>query len=198
MPYMYHYASFLQNPCQIKSSLKGICVDRSSEPINFRKFLLFALYSSSRIGNSGDACYLLRDLGCKPLLQFAILHSFVYLCNLECILLEIIASGERMIDFMNLDERSMGMFWVLSFTMAQPACDAVMNWFTSAGGTEFMQGPNMQPNERMTMMRETYPLSMSLLSGLSINLCLKLAFQLEETIFLGQVKLFFFCCYYPS
>jgi mediator of RNA polymerase II transcription subunit 23 len=102
--------------------------------------------------------------------------------------LEMIASGERMIDFMNLDERAMGMFWVLSFTMAQPACDAVMNWFTSAGGAEFIQGPNMQPNERMTMMRETYPLSMTLLSGLSINLCLKLAFQLEETIFLGQVK----------
>lgn len=93
-----------------------------------------------------------------------------------------------MIDFMNLDERAMGMFWVLSFTMAQPACDAVMTWFTSAGGTDFMQGSNMQPNERMTMMHETYPLSMSLLSGLSINLCLKLAFQLEETIFLGQVK----------
>uniref|UniRef100_A0A453PHV5 Mediator complex subunit 23 n=1 Tax=Aegilops tauschii subsp. strangulata TaxID=200361 RepID=A0A453PHV5_AEGTS len=96
------------------------------------------------------------------------------------------ASGERMIDFMNLDERAMGMFWVLSFTMAQPACDAVMTWFTSAGGAEFMQGPNMQPNERVTMMHETYPLSMVLLSGLSINLCLKLAYQLEETIFLGQ------------
>ncbi|KAL5207993.1 hypothetical protein ABZP36_032428 [Zizania latifolia] len=96
------------------------------------------------------------------------------------------ASGERMIDFMNLDERAMGMFWVLSFTMAQPACEAVMNWFTSVGVTDLIQGPNMQPNERITMMRETYPLSMSLLSGLSINLCLKLAFQLEETIFLGQ------------
>nr|CAB3450989.1 unnamed protein product [Digitaria exilis] len=96
------------------------------------------------------------------------------------------ASGERMIDFMNLDERATGMFWVLSFTMAQPACEAVMNWFTSAGMQDLIQGPNMQPNERIMMMRETYPLSMSLLSGLSINLCLKLAFQLEETIFLGQ------------
>lgn len=95
------------------------------------------------------------------------------------------ASGERMIDFMNLDERAMGMFWVLSFTMAQPACEAVMNWFTSAG-TDVIQGPNMQPNERIAMMRETCPLSMSLLSGLSINLCLKLAFQLEDSIFLGQ------------
>ncbi|CAN6233571.1 unnamed protein product [Urochloa humidicola] len=96
------------------------------------------------------------------------------------------ASGERMIDFTNLDERATGMFWVLSFTMAQPACEAVMNWFTSAGMADLIQGPNMQPNERIMMMRETYPLSMSLLSGLSINLCLKLAFQLEETIFLGQ------------
>jgi len=92
-----------------------------------------------------------------------------------------------MIDFTNLDERATGMFWVLSFTMAQPACEAVMNWFASAGMADLIQGPNMQPNERIMMMRETYPLSMSLLSGLSINLCLKLAFQLEETIFLGQV-----------
>lgn len=91
-------------------------------------------------------------------------------------------------DFMNLDERSMGMFWVLSFTMAQPACDAVMNWFTSAGHTEILQGPNLQSNDRMMMLRETYPLSMTLLSGLSTNLCLKLAYQLEEAIFLGQVR----------
>ncbi|XP_020083151.1 mediator of RNA polymerase II transcription subunit 23 isoform X2 [Ananas comosus] len=94
--------------------------------------------------------------------------------------------GERMIDFMNLDDRSMGMFWVLSFTMAQPACEAVMNWFTSAGVTDLLQASNVQTNERVMMMRETYPLSMSLLSGLSINLCLKLAYQLEEAIFLGQ------------
>ncbi|XP_038985273.1 mediator of RNA polymerase II transcription subunit 23 [Phoenix dactylifera] len=97
------------------------------------------------------------------------------------------ASGERTMDFMNLDERSMGMFWVLSFTMAQPACDAVMNWFTSAGVTEILQGSNVQSNDRMVMLRETYPLSMTLLSGLSTNLCLKLAYQLEDAIFLGQV-----------
>lgn len=92
-----------------------------------------------------------------------------------------------MIDFVNLDDRSMGMFWVLSFTMAQPACEAVMNWFTSAGITDLLQASNVQTNERVMMMRETYPLSMSLLSGLSINLCLKLAYQLEDAIFLGQV-----------
>lgn len=90
-------------------------------------------------------------------------------------------------DFMNLDDRSMGMFWVLSFTMAQPACDAVVNWLTSLGVVELPQGPNVQSGEKMMMMRETCPLPMPLLSGLSINLCLKLAFQLEETIFLGQV-----------
>ncbi|KAL6003488.1 Mediator of RNA polymerase II transcription subunit 23 [Asimina triloba] len=97
-----------------------------------------------------------------------------------------VTKGERMMDYLNLDERSMGMFWVLSFTMAQPACEAVMNWLTSAGVTE-LQGSNLQSNERTMMMRETCPLPMSLLSGLSINLCLKLTFQLEETIFLGQV-----------
>ncbi|KAG9457178.1 hypothetical protein H6P81_001686 [Aristolochia fimbriata] len=98
-----------------------------------------------------------------------------------------VSKGERMMDFMNLDERTMGMFWVLSYTIAQPACDAVMNWFTSAGVTELLPGSNLQTNERMMAMRESCPLPMTLLSGLSINLCLKLAFQLEETIFLGQV-----------
>jgi mediator of RNA polymerase II transcription subunit 23 len=91
------------------------------------------------------------------------------------------------IDFANLDERTMGMFWILSFTMAQPACEAVMNWFTSTGETDLLQGPNMHTNDRITIMRETFPLSMTFLSGLSFNMCLKLAFQLEETIFLGQV-----------
>ena len=61
-------------------------------------------------------------------------------------------------------------------------------WFTSAGIADLIQGPNMQSNERTMMMRASYPMSMPLLSGMSINLCLKLAFQLEETIFLGQVE----------
>lgn len=99
-----------------------------------------------------------------------------------------VLSGDRMIDFMSMDDRSMGMFWVLSYTMAQPACEAVMAWLTSAGATELLQGSNLQPNERLMMMQETCPLPMSLLSGLSINLCMKLAFQIEESLFLGQVK----------
>ncbi|KAK1315190.1 Mediator of RNA polymerase II transcription subunit 23 [Acorus calamus] len=90
-----------------------------------------------------------------------------------------------MMDFMNLDDRSMGMFWVLSFTMAQPAAEAVINWFNAAGVSE-LQGSNLPPGDRIAMMRECHPLPMSLLSGLSFNLCLKLAFQIEETIFLGQ------------
>lgn len=92
-----------------------------------------------------------------------------------------------MLDLTNLDEKSMGMFWVLSFTMAQPACEAIMNWLTSSGAQDLLQGPNVQSGDRMMMLRETYPLPISLLSGLSINLCMKLAYQLEETIFLGQV-----------
>ena len=61
-------------------------------------------------------------------------------------------------------------------------------WFMSARIADLIQGPNMQSNERTMMMRASYPMSMPLLSGMSINLCLKLAFQLEETIFLGQVE----------
>ncbi|KAJ4816734.1 Mediator of RNA polymerase II transcription subunit 23 [Rhynchospora pubera] len=94
--------------------------------------------------------------------------------------------NKERIDFANMDERTMGMFWVLSFTMAQPACEAVMNWFTSTGETDLLQGPNMHINDKITIMRETFPLSMTFLSGLSFNMCLKLAYQLEGTIFLGQ------------
>ncbi|XP_078444116.1 mediator of RNA polymerase II transcription subunit [Wolffia australiana] len=98
-----------------------------------------------------------------------------------------VTKGERL-DFMNLDDRTIGMFWVLSFTMAQNGCDAIVNWLTSLGVSELPpQGPSLQSGEKIMMMRETCPLSMSLLSGFSINLCSKLAYQLEESIFLGQV-----------
>ncbi|XP_020551933.1 mediator of RNA polymerase II transcription subunit 23 isoform X1 [Sesamum indicum] len=96
-------------------------------------------------------------------------------------------SGERIMDYMNMDERSIGMFWVVSYTMAQPACETVMNWLTSAGVTEILPGPNLQPNERLMVMQEVSPLPISLLSGFSINLCLKLANQMEESMFSGQV-----------
>ncbi|KAF9587040.1 hypothetical protein IFM89_039726 [Coptis chinensis] len=95
--------------------------------------------------------------------------------------------GERIMDYMNLDDRSIGMFWVLSYTMAQPACEAVMSWLTSAGMTELIPGSSVQLNERIMVMQECSPLPMSLLSGLSINLCLKLALQIEESLFFGQV-----------
>lgn len=92
-------------------------------------------------------------------------------------------------DYMNLDDRSIGMFWVVSYTMAQPACETVMNWLTSAGFTELLTGPNLQSNERIMVMREVVPLPISLLSGFSINLCLKLALQIEDSMFSGQVLL---------
>lgn len=88
---------------------------------------------------------------------------------------------------MNMDERSVGMFWVVSYTMAQPACESVMNYLTSAGVTDLLPGSNLQANERFMVMREVSPLPISLLSGFSINLCLKLAFQIEESMFNGQV-----------
>lgn len=99
-------------------------------------------------------------------------------------------SGDRMIDYMNMDDRSIGMFWVVTYTMAQPACETVMNWLSSAGVTEWT-GSNLQPNERLMVTREVSPLPMSLLSGFSLNLCLKLAYQMEEALFGGQVVLMF-------
>ncbi|XP_052186132.1 mediator of RNA polymerase II transcription subunit 23 isoform X2 [Diospyros lotus] len=98
-----------------------------------------------------------------------------------------VSKGERMMDYMNLDDRSVGMFWVVSYTMAQPACETVMNWLTSAGVTELLHGSNLQSNERLMVMREVSPLPISLLSGFSLNLCLKLAYQMEDSMFSGQV-----------
>lgn len=95
-----------------------------------------------------------------------------------------------MMDYMNMDDRSIGMFWVVSYTMAQPACETVMSWLSSAGVTEWT-GSNLQANERLMMTREVSPLPMSLLSGFSLNLCLKLAYQMEEALFAGQVVLMF-------
>ncbi|KAM7270808.1 hypothetical protein ACFE04_030022 [Oxalis oulophora] len=97
-----------------------------------------------------------------------------------------VSKGDRMMDYMNMDDRSVGMFWVVSYTMAQPACETVMNWLQSAG-TEFLSGANLPPNERLMGMREVSPLPMSLLSGFSMNLCMKLLFQMEDSLFVGQV-----------
>ncbi|KVH97672.1 mediator of RNA polymerase II transcription subunit 23-like isoform X1 [Cynara cardunculus var. scolymus] len=96
-----------------------------------------------------------------------------------------VSKGDHMMDYMNLDDRSVGMFWVVSYTMAQPACEMVMTWLTSAGHAE-LPGPNLQANEKISVMREVNPVPVSLLSGFSINLCLKLAFQMEDAMFSGQ------------
>ncbi|CAM8880791.1 unnamed protein product [Rhodiola kirilowii] len=98
-----------------------------------------------------------------------------------------VSKGERMMDYMSLDDRSIGMFWVVSYTMAQPACDTVMNWLSSAGVTEMPPGSNFHSAERLMIMRETVPLPISLMMGFSINLCLKIAFQMEDSMFSGQV-----------
>ncbi|XVF85420.1 hypothetical protein PTKIN_Ptkin17bG0116800 [Pterospermum kingtungense] len=98
-----------------------------------------------------------------------------------------VSKGERMMDYMNMDDRSIGMFWVVSYTMAQPACETVINWLSSAGVAELSPGANVQPNDRLMVMREVSPLPISLLSGFSMNLCLKLVFQMEESLFTGQV-----------
>ncbi|KAL4196781.1 hypothetical protein AMTRI_Chr04g247940 [Amborella trichopoda] len=96
--------------------------------------------------------------------------------------------GERMLDFLNLDERSLGMFWVLSHTVGRTAWEAIMAYLNSVGVSELLQQGSMgQSGERMMVMREACPLPMSLFSGLSINSSLKLATQIEETLLFGQV-----------
>jgi len=90
-------------------------------------------------------------------------------------------------DYMNMDERSIGMFWVVTYTMAQPACETVMNWLNSAGVADLLPGANLQQAERLMATREVSPLPMSLLSGFSINLCVKLSYQMEDSLFSGQV-----------
>lgn len=103
-----------------------------------------------------------------------------------------------MMDYMNLDDRSIGMFWVVSYTMAQPACDTVMNWLQSDGVTELLPGTNQSSNERLMVMREVNPVPISLLLGFSINLCLKLAFMMEDTMFSGQVAKCFCIFVFPN
>ncbi|XP_019412778.1 PREDICTED: mediator of RNA polymerase II transcription subunit 23-like [Lupinus angustifolius] len=95
--------------------------------------------------------------------------------------------GDRMMDYMNMDDRSIGMFWVVSYTMAQPACETVINWLTSAGVVDLIPGTNLQSAERLVATREVSPLPMSLLSGFAMNLCTKLSYQMEDSLFSGQV-----------
>lgn len=94
-------------------------------------------------------------------------------------------------DYMNMDDRSTGVFWAASYVKAQSACDTVISWLTS-GGTELLSAPNQQSSDRIMVMQEVNPVPISLLSGLSIYMCLRLASQLEETMFDGQVLGFFF------
>lgn len=85
-----------------------------------------------------------------------------------------------------MDDRSTGMFWTLSYMTGQSACDTVISWLTS-GGTELLSASDLQSSDRIMVMREVNPVPVSLLSGLSIHACLKLASHLEEIIFNGQV-----------
>ncbi|KAK1413712.1 hypothetical protein QVD17_35490 [Tagetes erecta] len=95
-----------------------------------------------------------------------------------------VSKGEYMMDYMNLDDQSIGMFWVVSYTIAQPACEMVMKWLTCDGYTELPE-PDPQANGTISVRREVNPVPILLLSGFSINLCLKLACQIEEDMFSG-------------
>ncbi|KAK1349486.1 Mediator complex, subunit Med23, partial [Heracleum sosnowskyi] len=95
------------------------------------------------------------------------------------------SKGESKMDYTNMDARSTGMFWAMSYMTGQSACDTVISWLTS-GGTELLSASNLQSSDRIMVIREVNPVPISLLSGLSIHMCLKLASQLEETMFSGQ------------
>ncbi len=94
-----------------------------------------------------------------------------------------------MLDYSMLDEKSMGMVWVLSNTMTQPISEALMTWFKSSGVVDFTLPSNNvgQPGERLSLIHETRPLPIPLLSGLSLHLCIRIVTQIEELIFSGQV-----------
>ncbi|KAK9074556.1 hypothetical protein SSX86_007154 [Deinandra increscens subsp. villosa] len=95
-----------------------------------------------------------------------------------------VSKGEYIMDYMNLDDKSIGMIWVVSYTMAQPSCEMVMAWLTCDGYTELPE-PNPQANGTITVRREVNPVPISLLSGFSISWCVKLAFQMEDNMFSG-------------
>jgi mediator of RNA polymerase II transcription subunit 23 len=97
--------------------------------------------------------------------------------------------GDRVLDYSMLDEKSMGMVWVLSNTMTQPISEALMTWFKSSGVVDFTLPSNNvgQPGERLSLIHETRPLPITLLSGLSLHLCIRIITQIEELIFSGQV-----------
>ncbi|XP_017226267.2 mediator of RNA polymerase II transcription subunit 23 isoform X1 [Daucus carota subsp. sativus] len=96
------------------------------------------------------------------------------------------SEGESMIDYLNMDDRSTGMFWALSYVSEPHACDTVISWL-KLGGTELLSASHLQSSDRITMMREVVPVPVSLLSGLSLHMRVILASQLEETMFSGKV-----------
>ncbi|KAJ7524381.1 hypothetical protein O6H91_17G002600 [Diphasiastrum complanatum] len=98
-----------------------------------------------------------------------------------------VVKGERSLDYSNLDDKSMGMVWVLSHTMTQPVCDAIMSWMNSNGVKEMIL-PG-QIGERLAIIHETHPLPITLLSGLSLHLCMRLINQIEDQIFTGPIVL---------
>lgn len=92
--------------------------------------------------------------------------------------------GERVLEFSNLDDKSMGMFWVMSLTMSQPVCEAMMSWMKTNNVLEIMLG---QSGDRLLVYQETQPLSMTLLSGLSLHVCTRFLGLIEDQIFGTQV-----------
>ncbi|KAJ4832847.1 hypothetical protein Tsubulata_001931 [Turnera subulata] len=67
-----------------------------------------------------------------------------------------VTKGDWIVDFANMDDRSIGIFWVVSYTMAQPASEAIVNWLSSGGVSELLSGTNMQSNNRLMVMQKWF------------------------------------------
>ncbi|KAL2653365.1 hypothetical protein R1flu_021493 [Riccia fluitans] len=95
-----------------------------------------------------------------------------------------VGKGERILDYSNLDEKSMGMVWVLSHTVSQTICEAVMAWLNSKGAADYMS-PG-QTGDRIAVIHETRPLPVVLLAGLSLHMASRVVNTIEDLMFAGQ------------
>ncbi|KAL3685167.1 hypothetical protein R1sor_003189 [Riccia sorocarpa] len=95
-----------------------------------------------------------------------------------------VGKGERVLDYSNLDDKSMGMVWVLSHTVSQPICEAVMAWLNSKGFADYMGSG--QTGDRIVVIHETRPLPVVLLSGLSLHMSSRVVNTIEDLMFAGQ------------
>eukprot|EP00850_Spirogloea_muscicola_P008367 SM000044S16014 [mRNA] locus=s44:548456:560883:- [translate_table: standard] len=90
---------------------------------------------------------------------------------------------ERILDYADVDDKTMGMVWVLSHTMSQTVCEAITTWMNSQGFTEM----EMLDGDLVKVYNGSRPLPISFLSGLSLHTCARLMHSIDELLFKDQV-----------